>query len=505
VSSVAVVVSLAAPTPAEVLRRVPAAAVGADWLELRLDALPGAWLAERVRDPAPLAELLRAARELARRPLLVACHGPEAFGAFRGDAAELRSLLRTASTVAQWIDVPSALAEGFDSVAARRVLSEHHGHLSAAELAARLRELARRAGRADRFKLVPTTASGLAGVELLEVLRRCGDPRAICFGAGPHGSFTRALAPLFGSAAVYAAPPPEVGQPTAPGQWTAAALRDRWPAAGCGPATRALAVVGGAVARSASPAVHTAAQRALSLEAVFVAVDLEDFAAAVPCFEAGETWAGLAVTAPHKVAALAAARECEPAAAECGAANTWVRRAAGGFCASNTDALALSHLARDLAPRARRALVWGAGGAARAAVVALRSQGLELTLAARRAEAAAQLVAPGRGAVLPFEGAGTAEADLWVQTTPLGGASAPDAMPPAPDPWPRAAALIEANYTAGPTPLVRRARAAGAPVADGRRWFLAQAAAQFTLFHGRAPDAEAMAAVFDAWTGVPER
>ena len=140
-----------------------------------------------------------------------------------------------------------------------------------------------------------------------------------------------------------------------------------------------LAVLGYPVGHSRSPAMHSAALAELGLgeewsyEAIEVAPDaFEARVRAMP----GEGFAGANVTVPHKGAALSLADELSETAREIGAANTLVF-ADGEVRAENTDA---EGFLRSLpgSPAGKRALVLGAGGAARAIVWALLREGAEV-------------------------------------------------------------------------------------------------------------------------------
>ena len=140
-----------------------------------------------------------------------------------------------------------------------------------------------------------------------------------------------------------------------------------------------LAVLGHPVGHSRSPAMHNAALAELGLgdewsyEAIDVAPD--EFEARVRAMP-GEGFAGANVTVPHKGAALALADELSETAREIGAANTLVF-ADGEIRADNTDADGLL-AALPGSPAGKRALVLGAGGAARAVVWALLREGAEV-------------------------------------------------------------------------------------------------------------------------------
>jgi shikimate dehydrogenase len=137
-----------------------------------------------------------------------------------------------------------------------------------------------------------------------------------------------------------------------------------------------LAVIGHPVAHSRSPAMQNAALTALGLgeEWSYEAIDVapERFEERVRAM-AAEGFAGANVTVPHKKAALALADAAGTAATAIGAANT-LSFSAAGIEADNTDAGGLRESLPG-SPRGRRALVLGAGGAARAAIWMLAREG----------------------------------------------------------------------------------------------------------------------------------
>ena len=159
--------------------------------------------------------------------------------------------------------------------------------------------------------------------------------------------------------------------------------------------TRLIALLGRPVAHSRSPAMHTAALAALSVDADYLAFD-------VPASALGDAARGLRalgaiganVTVPHKQSILQHLDEVWPAALRIGAVNT-IAVEGGRLCGTNTDARGMVRALkeRDYDPSGKRALVLGAGGAARAAVVGLIDAGARsVTVAARRSQAAHALV-----------------------------------------------------------------------------------------------------------------
>jgi len=257
--------------------------------------------------------------------------------------------------------------------------------------------------------------------------------------------------------------------------------------------TRVAGVVGDPIAHSLSPALHQAAFAALGLDWTYVAfpVRREDGGGIVAAVRTLRI-VGLSVTTPHKESVLAGVDVVEAVAARLGAANTLAWQD-GRLVAASTDGAgvvaALTEAGVD--PAGRRVLVVGAGGAGRAAVLALSTAGARVTVVARRPEAAAAAAAlagtAGRvGRIEEVDGA-----DIVVHATPAGLDGASGAPRSALEVVPverigSGQVVFDLVYGARPTELVRRAAAAGARVLGGERLLLHQAIEQVRL-----------------WTGVP--
>src|SRR5665811_47712 len=131
----------------------------------------------------------------------------------------------------------------------------------------------------------------------------------------------------------------------------------------------------------------------------------------------GEGFVGANITIPHKEAALALADTASLEASAIGAANTLSFRD-GTIHADNTDAGGLIDALPDF-PAGRRALVLGAGGAARAVIHALASEGGRVEVWNRTASRAEKLCAELGGT--PVTGAvDAATYDLIVNSTSVG-------------------------------------------------------------------------------------
>lgn len=144
-----------------------------------------------------------------------------------------------------------------------------------------------------------------------------------------------------------------------------------------------LGVIGWPIAHSRSPVMQAAGLAALGLPWVYLpfAVEPKRLGAAV-AGAAALGVRGLNVTIPHKAAVLGL---CEPdaLALEVGAVNTLTFEA-GRILGTNTDVHGLEVLLDGIDAQPGPALILGAGGAARAAVMALRRRGHELTVVSRR-------------------------------------------------------------------------------------------------------------------------
>ncbi len=266
--------------------------------------------------------------------------------------------------------------------------------------------------------------------------------------------------------------------------------------------TRLCAVLGHPIEHSRSPELLNAAFAAAGVDAVMVpaGVSPEDFPAAVAGLRAMRAL-GASVTVPHKLAAAAVCDELSPAARAIGAVNC-LRFDGDRITGHNTDEGGFTDglLAAGFDPRGKRAVLLGAGGAARAVAHGLREAGVPLgglTVIARRPDAVAWArAAPWAAAELREAFAG---ADLVVDCTPAGlGAgeaelvdSLPlDALPPAA--W--AATLVYHR----PTIWLERARARGHSTVDGRAMLVHQGARAFTIWTGRPAPVDAMARALDA-------
>ena len=279
-----------------------------------------------------------------------------------------------------------------------------------------------------------------------------------------------------------------------------------------------LAVLGHPVGHSRSPAMQNAALAALGLgeEWSYEAIDVgpEHFEERVRGM-AGEGFAGANVTVPHKHAALALADELSEVAREIGAANTLVfaegRADAGtGEGAGNEGGVGKTGVGKRIhahntdadgflaalpeSPQGRRALVLGAGGAARAVVWALEREGAETDVWNRTATRAEEICAELGGKPVADPDQGSYELIVNTSAAGLGGEDPFEHLPLAAAQFSPDQTVVDMVYGDVPSPLLTAAAAAGATVVDGIEILVQQGALSLRIWTGREAPIEAMRA-----------
>ena len=253
-----------------------------------------------------------------------------------------------------------------------------------------------------------------------------------------------------------------------------------------------LAVLGHPVSHSRSPAMQNAALEALGLgDWSYRAIDAAPEAFEMTVRELAEVgYAGVNVTVPHKEAALALATEASEASQQIGAANTLVFEGKK-IEAHNTDADGLLASLPD-SPRGRRTLVLGAGGAARAAIWALRWEGAEVEVWNRTAEKAAALCAELGGAAVTDPAQDSYEVIVNTSAAGLRGEDPFEHLPLEPDLFAESQTVVDMVYGERRSRLLAAAEKAGAATVDGLEILVQQGARSLEIWTGREPDLDVM-------------
>jgi shikimate dehydrogenase len=264
-----------------------------------------------------------------------------------------------------------------------------------------------------------------------------------------------------------------------------------------------LGVIGDPVAHSLSPALHQPALDQLGIAAVYerwhtLAADLASRVESVRDPEI----LGASVTVPHKIAVMSMIDEVSPVARRAGAVNTIVNRR-GALFGDNTDiygfGVTVSDVLGERAPQV--AVVLGAGGAARAVVLALEAAGVaEIIVANRDDERARQLAqdlhpAPVRPMRLDeeFLMRELPRTELLVNATSLGWhpGETPIALPRL-DLLPGGAVVADLTYR--DTDLLLAAQARGLKTTDGLPMLVHQGVRAFEMWTGSPAPVETMVA-----------
>lgn len=265
------------------------------------------------------------------------------------------------------------------------------------------------------------------------------------------------------------------------------------------PRTRLCGILLHPAGHTRSPAMHNAAFRALGVDAVYLAFDVapELLGAAVAGARALGV-AQLAVSIPHKQAVMEHLDEVDEVARAIGAVNTVTRAENGRLCGTNTDWLgAVRALEREGPLAGSRAVVLGAGGAARGVIYGLQRRGAAVTVLNRTPDRARKLAEElGADRAGPLEALGDLEYEVLVNATSVG---LEEDRSPVPAESLRPGSLVmDSVYQPERTRLLRDAEARGARTLSGKWMLVCQAAEQLRLWTGAEAPVDVMAAAFDA-------
>ena len=255
-------------------------------------------------------------------------------------------------------------------------------------------------------------------------------------------------------------------------------------------------VTGWPVKHSRSPLIHGHWLQQFGIAGTYKAVPVseEDFPSFIGALKDGTSgFRGGNVTIPHKELAFQLADKPDALAEELGAANTlWMED--GLLHATNTDGHGFTANLDDRHPGwhgTGRAVIFGAGGASRAVIQAIRDRGFAEIHVVNRTVSRAQELADRFGDKVhahPVEALGEvmAGAGLFVNTTSLGmdGSEAPviDFLPLVSD-----AVITDIVYIPLKTPILAQAEVQGFPIVDGLGMLLHQAVPGFEKWFGRRP------------------
>ncbi len=382
-----------------------------------------------------------------------------------------------------------------------RVICSHHDFTRVPE---DLDEIYERmaATQARIIKIAVRATDATDCLSIFKLLERAARERRelIAIAMGQPGLMTRVLGPARGSFLTYGSIDDESA--TAPGQITADDLRNLYRIGSIDSETQIAGIIGNPVEHSLSPHLHNAAFAEADVNAVFVPFEVDDVAAFLQRMvrpgsrEIEWKLRGLSVTAPHKSTVIGELHWIDAAAREIGAVNTIVieEDELRGYNTDTTGFVAPLHRALG-AIRDSRCAVIGAGGAARAAVWALKKEGADVTIFARDRTKAEFLSKNFGVKYQELSPRGFAGYDMLVNATPLGmrGSRQNETIVTA-EQLRGVRLAYDLVYNPSETRFISEANAAGCETIGGLEMLIAQAVEQFKLWTGKSPNVDVMRA-----------
>ena len=275
--------------------------------------------------------------------------------------------------------------------------------------------------------------------------------------------------------------------------------------------TKTLGILGCPVGHSLSPLMHNAAFSTLQLDCIYVPLPVqpEDLGQAVAGLKA-MGFIGVNVTIPHKVTVMPYLDEIHLSAQLAGAVNTIVIKE--GKCVGyNTDGQGFiqSLLSKNITIAGKRAVIIGAGGAARAVVAGLIEYGIEEIIVGARSAAKAQEFVELFPAGTKIEGCnwesevftqGLQHCDVLINCTPIGMSSKEEAELPIN--WQQVktdAAVCDLIYNPPLTKFLAQAEEQGHVIMNGTGMLIEQGALAFELWTGQKAPREIMSEILNKY------
>lgn len=346
-------------------------------------------------------------------------------------------------------------------------------------------DVAKVAFRANTFKDV------LSLVEASKAYSETGK-EFVAISMGEKGVVTRVLFERLGASFTYASL--EKGREVAPGQMDVSTLK-----ALSGDIV-VTGVTGRSLSHSLSPWMHNAAFSDLGIPGIYLKFqaeheELPDLLGLM--VELGIR--GTNVTIPHKEAVIPLLDSIDPEAERIGAVNT-VKNDDGSLVGFNTDVygVRMTFEKNRFAPKGKKVLVMGAGGAARAVSAYLSSEGADIFIANRTAEKARALAEAFDGiTVIKVEEVPDHHFDAMVNCTPLGMKGYPDEISIPAEAIREGQFIMDTIYNPPMTKLVAEGLARGATAVSGKDMLIFQAMQAFEIWTGVRPKYEVMRAGFE--------
>ncbi len=454
-------IPIVAPDNRSALNDIAEANRLADVVELRLDY---------INEP-DIPGLIKACE----KPVIATCRHALAGGRFRGSEAEHIAIFnRTIEAGAHYIDVDAEFAGRIaDRGHSMLIISYHNPERTPNNLEAIYARIMR--ARPDVVKIATYTRNVADNLKMFHLLKHAAQPTiALC--TGEVGTISRVLGCKYGSHITYASLSPE--KRSAEGQLTAWEMQKIYDYSSLTPETKIYGVLGEDIARSLSPVYHNVAFREMERSAVYVPFSVGDLPAFWEKFR--PILSGLSVTNPYKERIVPFLDALDPSARSIGAVNT-VRKEGGKFVGYNVDYVGGIHaLERRCNIRGKRAVVLGAGGAARALAFALRQYQAHVTIVNRTLWRAEQLAKAVGGNIKNYDYLASDDYDILINATPVGRDHPDETL--VPRQYLRKNLVVFETVYQQETRLAREASEAGCTVVSGMDMFKEQAYEQLGIW-----------------------
>lgn len=490
-----VCVAIIGSTAAEMIEKANSVVRETPFLEFRLDYL------EKPLTALPKLKQFFADNTAATG--IATCRRAANGGKFTGSlAAEMEVLSKAASAGFHIVDLELESAEALKKGEVQKlrdtgvaVIISHHDFSATKDLDKIYERIV--PFQPDFIKIVPTAKTLTDNVTLMRFMERMQENSniiGICM--GDAGIISRVLGLRAGSVFTFAAA--TSGEETGPGQIAARTLIETYRIDQVDAATKVYGVAGNPIKSSLSPIMMNTAFRRETVNAVYLALqatkvsDLLKLVQEIPI-------QGLSVTMPHKQEIMAHLENTDPLSAKIGACNTVLRAQDGKLYGFNTDVAGIvGPLEKRMSLRGAKALVLGAGGAARAAVFGLRDKGADVFILNRTAETAQKLAKQSGSKAIKKEAVAKTPFDVIINATPIGMAGQKGThLLDAKDLNTRL--VFDLVYNPIETPLIRLARQQSIPFITGVEMFVQQGARQFEIWTGKpAPEEEMLRVVIHA-------
>ena len=263
---------------------------------------------------------------------------------------------------------------------------------------------------------------------------------------------------------------------------------------------RKAALIGHPVSHSLSPRIHDYWMKEYKINGAYEAIDAppENLAETIERLRQDKNCVGFNVTIPHKINVMPFCDILDPLAESIGAVNTVIIGADGELAGTNTDAYGAIENLRAQQPdwdgNRTKALVIGAGGAARAILYGLVNAGCKDIILCNRTQDRADMLAKtpftqGLVRTIPWMGlAGTIGGRTLVINTTSMGMKGQEPLVPDFSAAPDDMIIYDIVYAPLITPFLRAARGRGLKTVTGIGMLLHQARPAFQAWFGTLPD-----------------